>query len=642
MGGLEEGVGEWQPVMSVRDDCVVQDWRRVLASGSLGEDGGIKACELELQLGQGCAIQISAQFSKDADGSITLLGRTEVHHLTLHHLTALSHSLHHLTASLTAYPTLHRSLHLLLHHPTASLHVSLHLSLHISLHLSLPHLTASRTAQVRHLWEDVLSGPMWLLIAGDLFTNEAAKDHMGDKSRLDRHTDIVAAASKDTKAQLSSAIHGEFGEVDLELASKPGEMMLVNVSANPPPAEGGVLLDGSMSYIMALDERCNVLRYNALVKTDLIGEDNTEESWPVLNQPLEQFCWEPDLSMVKQAVEKALEGERVEFAKVMVYSVDGGLALTCRGTAHPFYDQDAKVRGTMLEFSDMTADCFDMDAQDALMKSNLLAPAWAMDPNGNLIAANGQAELLIPNGLMTPFRDLITGSDSKAKLDLAMSSALSGINSIAKIKIKDPETGKDRSLDVELAPQIDAHGHVSGVVVMEQPPAAFVVNEEGIIVECSEEAASMIGLDRGDVIEQEFIKLIQENSKAKAFDMLMQGLEDPSAMSDTDVRINTIDEEGKVKTLDAKMQVSGRAMAEGQGLMVLLEPQRDKNMPFKAKRKKKKKSGPHSGHKEAVSLRHGSMVEGSRNPFSKFQVENVDLQKQQMGGLWMPLLVCVL
>ena len=64
--------------------------------------------------------------------------------------------------------------------------------------------------------------------------------------------------------------------------------------------------------------------------------------------------------------------------------------------------------------------------------------------------------------------------------------------------------------------------------------------------------------------------------------------------------------------------------------MVLLEPQRDKDMPFKTKRMRQ--SGPHSGHKEDVSLRHGNMVEGSLNPFSKFQVEDVDLQKQQMGG----------
>jgi len=290
----------------------------------------------------------------------------------------------------------------------------------------------------------------------------------------------------------------------------------------------GVVLDGSYHMIIAVDCAGLVVDYNLLMELNCIASDDESLS-PVIGRDLETFTWDNDLVALQDAAKQAMDGpgQSVDFSRVNMYHRDGnGLMYTVGGKVHPWYNEDIQICGAIYEMTDITASIFTDDTLDAILTSETLAAAMELDALGNIKQLNTLASALLgTEAVGMPLLELLPVSQ-RAELADAIQNALNGIEGSALVSMDSPSyPGGKFSEKFEVTPRKDALGNIVGVTVMQLPPAALTVDEDGKILEISDAAAALIGLDADQIIGQDFMSMISNADQPGVFDALLSCLD---------------------------------------------------------------------------------------------------------------------
>jgi len=167
---------------------------------------------------------------------------------------------------------------------------------------------------------------------------------------------------------------------------------------------------------------------------------------------------------------------------------------------------------------------------------------------------------------------------------------------------------KETELRLQLKPRYDEAGEICGVIVAASPPRALRVASDGVVIECSDEAAELLGMDVHMLMGSHIMDLITESEEAVS--RCISGVID-------DAEFPAILDASPFTGLDGE-----------HGALVLLED--DSKNVLKHMGYNKRPQGDDDSSKDDVSLVDGGDWEGAE--ISKFEVEKVVLKKGKIRG----------
>jgi len=429
-----------------------------------------------------------------------------------------------------------------------------------------------------------------------------------------------------------------FEGANITLRKSDGEEAQLTCDVSSVRGAGGsvdkVVVDGTRSMILGLDLDGKVFQTSSSAQFQLCGECSLDS---LLEKSLEDFAASPEAAAaLSKAVEQALDGKSVVLEATALQTLDGWYQRNVTGLVHPMLDASGKVCGVVAELRDLSERLFDAKVADRLLTSHVLPAAWAVDTAGQVMTSNDMASSLLcdqlEGGLAVSLADFVLPEHMPTVMD-AVIKAGQGHQVLCEVEMTtDRESGKTIKLQLDVQPKWDDAGKIESILVATSMPAAVTTDEDGIVIDCNQQAADFLGVAPELMVGQEVMEVFGEESRAQVFDSIQTAMTNSSVHSTMrKCRVLQYQPDGRNLEISAMLDASPQELDDGEtGTMVLLDnASRAERQERRKQRRMRDRERKEDGHGTKMTLKHAE--KGDRD-FHKFQVENVKLKKTKMGG----------
>jgi len=522
----------------------------------------------------------------------------------------------------------------------------------------------------RSLWEDVQSGPVWLqqgarsAIAGTTRPNRAAVQCFGgdmapplregwelgqavmeswcqakeeasfEKQQLDR----VTEEAEELLHSLDATRQGKAMEIqDIRFhtcgPTRAGNTVVTEVLADIFSVDAGLVVDGSQALILGFAGKSvaeGILSdFNLLIMTTFgEGPGWQDTASRLQNKPLSSFASGKDLTILTEACSHACTGKAVHVSSVTLTMPTGnGKSLLVSASVHPWYDSLGEVAGWLIEAVDMSTQTFYVELCERLMSSEALSPAWQL-------GSDGCVELSNTKGAIEPLEqaclagELPIWREGKSRDDEAVRSAFrKALTGRPDCTVDAGEVGP-----LLMNPRLDILGRPCGVLASKAPLLGLLLDFDGVIINCTDTTASMLGYDSVDeLLGREFLEVVEGSSQERLFMDLLDIMESGKRrVVECDLSLGELS-----SSQSAPFLIDGSLSNSGGEVLLLLQAVNHEALkasiaPRSSTYKSRKRLSKGSKHDEGVEL--SEMTGAAGYDYHKFQIEQVNLQHTSIGG----------
>jgi len=302
--------------------------------------------------------------------------------------------------------------------------------------------------------------------------------------------------------------------------------------------------------------------------------------------------------------------------------------MVVRGKVHPWVDSSVRVCGFIIEMINMAHRVLDNLVLEETLRSNAMKAMWLLDMDSKIVDLNTAAERMAGpdqrDQLMASVVDP-TPARNIENLQEAIRQALVGDPHEINTMINGHE------IAVEVFPSYDDLEQIVGVVVAQHVAEAFTIDEEGLILTCNHDAALMLDVNPEEVIGEDFLDLIGNDSQEDVFEATVELMED-AVVGDRrvleHVEVARINEEGELVMEKCHMELVLNNIGGVNQVMIMLEPEKHRRLVDGHLRKCDSRSN--SGSARMGKWDRMAGWEGAR--WSRLRMEKVNLQHVEVGG----------
>jgi len=408
----------------------------------------------------------------------------------------------------------------------------------------------------RCIWQDVLSGPVWVVQPDGHMLAENPPAEAVDPTLLPPSAQAKRAPEGSIQAKLGEAPGKALLEAVQRVHRQKDGAREVEVMTSTPMETGEesklpvdlcklrdqeVLVDGSQRVVLVADLEGNVVGAN-LAAQELLESDT--DGWR--GRSLHDIAG-ADKRKMTDAINAAARSSTIQLPMCHLGSKQigghGVPGMPHDVVVHPRFDALGELCGVMVEAEDTSARMLQDESLRRMLASDAIKPCWALDMQGRVIKHNEAAKNVLNEDpqdvvmhaleefVMSERRGCCAGGaqrvGNREAFQKGLRRAAAGETYVHQVKLAHNATEEAPScasqLNLHFSPRVDVAGNVVGIMVAASTPAAIKVEEvdgEPVIFDVSGRAAQMLGVRKQDLIGR---KLRDFLSKDKA-DQTMAGI----------------------------------------------------------------------------------------------------------------------
>jgi PAS domain-containing protein len=332
----------------------------------------------------------------------------------------------------------------------------------------------------------------------------------------------------------------------------------------------GILVDGTHRMIIIADEKMQVTHTNHMARLQLSPLNMDDGEWlgapAMLDINIRDFVMDDHSSdggrlLFEKGIRAVQNGESRRLGKCTLKAPDWSSSVVCNVVVSPHFDKFGDVAGIIVEALDIADRLFQNAIVECILPSSGIIEDGPLeeqliiklDKKFDIVNATPHAlDLFHWNEKFNIPNEMALGSGFVGLLD---PKSFDAINQCLKRSLEHgeetlcrviPAHAPTEKLNLKVSPSFDADGEIDGILITVDTPAAFELDEEGIVLTCNDEAGSLLGVEKYALIGHKLIDFVEGKYKMDTYDALLHVLQ-PTTTDEKTFDMNVVNRGGKYR-----------------------------------------------------------------------------------------------